>query len=120
MKAAMSGQRISLIRRLSSSWNIFRAHRTRAFSNAESALNFHKQLFEIIKTHVKVEVKGAKILDLGCGQTATQTALFKADGADVIGIDMEVPTYKLSFKTIIRVIKTNGVERAIKSLLRHL
>jgi len=120
MKAAMSGQKIPLIHRLLSSWNIFRAYQTGTFGNAESAIDFHKELSKIIKTHVKVEVKEIKILDLGCGQTATQTALFKTDGADVIGIDMEVATYKMNLKTFIRVIRTNGVERAIKSLLRHL
>lgn len=120
MKSAMSGQRISLIHRLLSSLNIFRAHLADKFGNAESAINFHKQLSEIIKEHLNIEVKEAKILDLGCGQTAKQTALFKADGAEVIGIDMEVPTYKMNLNTFIRVIRTNGMERAIKSVLRHL
>jgi ubiquinone/menaquinone biosynthesis C-methylase UbiE len=115
----MSGQKIPLIHRLLSSLKIFYAHRARAFGSIESVIDFHKQLSEIIKTHVKVEVKEAKILDVGCGQTATQTALFKADGADIIGIDMEVPTYKMNLKSFIQVIQTNGIERAIKSLLRH-
>lgn len=119
MKASMSGQRIPLIDRFLSSWNILRFYQSKTFGNAESSINFHKELFGIIRTHVKVEVKEAKILDLGCGQTATQTVLFKADGADVIGIDMEVQTYKMNLKTFIQVIKTNGAERSIKSLLRH-
>lgn len=120
MKAAMSGQKIPLIHRLLSSWNIFRAYQTNTLGNAESVVDFHKRLSEIIKTHLKVDVREARILDIGCGQMATQTILFKVDGADVTGIDMEVPTYKMNLKTLIRVIKTNGVERAIKSLLRHL
>jgi len=120
MKSAMSSQKIPFIHRLFSSLNIFRAYQTGIFGNAASEINFHKELCEIIKTYVRVEVKEAKILDLGCGQTATQTALFKADGADVIGIDMEVPTYKMNLKTFIRVVRTNGIERAIKSLVRHL
>lgn len=119
MRASMSGQKIPLIHRLLSSLKIFYAHRARAFGSIESVIDFHKQLSEIIKTHVRVDVKKAKILDLGCGQTATQTALFKADGADITGIDMEVPTYQMNLKTFIRVIKTNGAERAVKSLLRH-
>ena len=120
MKAAMSGQEIPLIPRLLSSWNIFRVHRNSAFGSAKAALNFHKELCEILRRYVKIKVNNAKILDLGCGQRATQTALFKADGADSIGIDMEIPTYKMNLKTLIRVIRINGLERAIKSLLRHL
>jgi len=116
----MSGQRIPLIHRFLSSLNILRAYQSGIFVDAESAIKLHKQLSEIIKKYVKVEIKEAKILDVGCGQTATQAVLLKADGANVIGIDMEVPTYKMNLRTFIKVIRTNGVERAIKSLLRHL
>jgi len=120
MKASMAGQKIPLIHRLLSSLNILRAYMTGTFGNAQSAINFHNQLSEIIRTHIRADVAEAKILDLGCGQRATQTILFKAAGADVIGIDMEVPTYNMNLKTFIRVIRTNGLERAIKSLLRYL
>jgi len=120
MKAVMSGQKIPLIHRFLSSWNIFRAFQKGIFGNAESAVNFHKQLSEIIRTYLRVETEEARILEVGCGQTAIQTALFKADGADVTGIDIEIPTYKMNLKTFILVTRTNGVERAIKSLLRHI
>lgn len=120
MKAAMSGQKIPLIHRFLSSCNIFRAYKSRIFGNAASDIDFHKELCEIMSAHVGVQVQKARILDVGCGQTATQTALFKADGADVIGMDMEVPTYRMNFDTFVRVIRANGIERAIKSLLRHL
>jgi len=120
MKAAMSGQKISFIQRFLSSWKIFRAHQAGDFANVESEIDFHQQLSEVIKTHVKLEVNQAHILDVGCGQTATQVILFKADGADVVGIDMEVPTYKMSLQTFRQVIRNNGADRALKSLLRHL
>lgn len=120
MRATMSGQKIPLVHRLLSSWKILRAYQSSIFGNAQLAINFHKKLCDIISTHLKAEVKEAKILDLGCGQTATQTFLFKADSADVVGIDMEVPTYRMNLKTLIRVIRTNGAERALKSLTRHL
>ena len=120
MKAAISGQSIPIIHRLLSLMNLLRAYQAGTFTNAEKTIHFHRQLTDIIKTHGKVEVKKARILDVGCGQTATQMALFKADGADVTGIDIEVPTYIMNMKKFIQVIKINGVERAIKSLLRHL
>ena len=115
----MSGQKIPLFHRFLSSWKLFRAYREGIFGNAETEINDHYQLSEMIRKYVKIEVEKAKILDIGCGRTATQTALFKADGADVTGIDMEVATYRMNTRTLIDIIKTNGMERAVKSLFRH-
>jgi SAM-dependent methyltransferase len=119
MKSAMSSQDISTMRRLASSWNIFRRHQTGVFGNVDATLEFHADLCRLIKTHLNVPIGKTRILDLGCGQRVDQTILFKADGADVTGIDMEVPTYKMDFRIFTKVIKTNGTERALKSLLRH-
>lgn len=120
MKAAMSGQKIGLVNRLSSAWHILRAYQRGVFGNAASAVRSHRVLCDLITTHARSEVKGARILDIGCGQTATQVALFAADGADVTGIDMEVPTYRMGLRTFVRALRMNGLERAVKSLLRHL
>lgn len=62
----------------------------------------------------------ARILDLGCGQTATQTALFAADGATATGIDIEIPTFSMGPRTFVRTLRRNGPERAFKSLARHM
>jgi len=118
-KSIMSGQRIPLVNRISSGWSILRAWRDGTFGNAETALAFHNELCDVIRTHLHTGVEQARILELGCGQIATQTVLFQADGADVVGIDVEVPTYTMGLGTLIKVIRTNGVERALKSLLRH-
>lgn len=119
MKSAMSSQDISTMHRLASSWNIFRRYQKGVFGNGEATIEFHKELCELIKSQVNVSIGEARILDLGCGQRADQTILFKIDGADVTGIDMEVPTYRMDFRLFMKVKKINGVERALKSLLRH-
>jgi ubiquinone/menaquinone biosynthesis C-methylase UbiE len=122
MKTAMSGQKIPFIHRLSSSWKIFRAYQTGIFGKAEVDINLEllDQLTEIILIHLKRDIKNLKILDIGCGQKAAQTILLKAEGADIVGIDMEIPTYDMTIKTFFQVIMNNGMERAIKSLLRHI
>jgi len=51
---------------------------------------------------------------------ARQTALFAADGAQVTGIDVEIPTYHLNPPLFFHVWQENGFERAFKSLVRHL
>jgi SAM-dependent methyltransferase len=120
MKSAMSGQKIPLLHRFFSAMNLFHAYKAGTFTNAEKAIQLHRQLTDILKAYVKINVTKAKILDVGCGQTVTQMALFTVDGAEVTGIDIEVPTYTMNLKKFVQVIKINGVERAVKSLLRHL
>jgi SAM-dependent methyltransferase len=73
----------------------------------------------LISTHVNQDFTKTKILEIGCGQRASQTILFQAEGAQAIGIDREVPTYHLSVKRFCRIMKINGWERALKSLFRH-
>jgi SAM-dependent methyltransferase len=119
MKSAMSSQDISKTQRLASSWNIFRRYQTGVFGNVETTIEFHTELCELVKSKTAIPVAEARILDLGCGQRADQTILFKADGADVTGVDMEVPTYRMSLPILAQVLKINGTERALKSLLRH-
>jgi SAM-dependent methyltransferase len=120
MKASMSGQKISLRNRLRSSLNIFKAYRKGVFGEADQEFGFYLKLKEVLKEYGKKDVMGAHIMDLGCGQRATQMALFQADGAEIIGIDMEVPTYRMNFKIFFKVMRINGPERAVKSLIRHI
>lgn len=120
MKATMSGQKISLLHKILSLINIFKAHLSDTLENPEAAIEYHKVLREYLNKYLKVDVQEARILDVGCGQLATQTLLFKADGAVVTGIDVEIPTYKINFGILIDMIKTNGLERAFKSLTRHI
>ena len=85
----------------------------------DATLVFHRKLTELIRTHVGPDPTRSNILEIGCGQRASQTILFAAEGARAIGIDREFPTYHLGLRRFCRIIKVNGLERALKSLLRH-
>jgi SAM-dependent methyltransferase len=119
MKAAMSGQHISLRRRLASGLAIWRAHTRQSFLDAQRALDYHRLLVGYLQEYVAVPVADARILEIGCGQTAVQTALFHTDGAAITGIDIEMPTYRLDMRTLVATARLNGWERALKSLARH-
>jgi SAM-dependent methyltransferase len=116
----MAGQRIPFRARAESAFLIFRAHRNRVFSDAEGAIAYHNRLVSILAAHTGLSPHQASVLEVGCGQRATQVALFKADGAQVVGIDIEIPTYRMSVPTLIRVLRANGVERCLKSVARHI
>jgi ubiquinone/menaquinone biosynthesis C-methylase UbiE len=119
MKAVMAGQRVSLRSKIESGLAIYNVHRRGLASNARDEVTYHRKLIGHLQRYTGKSVDGARILDLGCGQTATQTALFHADGAVVTGIDVEVPTFSLGVATFIRTLRLNGPERALKSLARH-
>ncbi len=116
----MSGQKISIRDKMRSAIAIYRAHKNKIFSDVKTVIAYHEKLTGYLYKYTGLAAKEARILDLGCGQTAAQTILFHTDGARVIGIDIEVPTYKMNIPIFFRVVKLNGVERALKSLARHL
>lgn len=120
MKTTMAGQRIPLRSKLAAGFNIFKAHRRGEFSNAVKDIAYHRELISYYDKYAGGRpLTEARILDLGCGQTATQTALFTADGATATGIDIEIPTFSMGPGTFVRTLRRNGPERAFKSLARH-
>jgi SAM-dependent methyltransferase len=117
---SMAGQRVPFRARVESAFLIFRAHRNRIFSDAEGAIAYHNRLVSVLAAHTGLLPHQASVLEVGCGQRATQVALFKADGAQVVGIDIEIPTYRMSIGTVISVLRANGMERCLKSIARHI
>ena len=120
MIAVMENQKIPFKRRVASWVDAYKGHRRKVFGDVDLALRIHKELCDLIEARLKMDVRAASILDVGCGQTAKQVALFTAAGAGIIGIDVEVPSYKMDLKTFIQTVRMNGFERAAKSLARHL
>ncbi|MEO0094109.1 MAG: hypothetical protein ABIK67_07655, partial [candidate division WOR-3 bacterium] len=116
----MSGQKIPIHSKINLVLSSYRAHKKKIFSNAKAEIEDHWVLLSSLDKYVGVPVAKARILDVGCGQTATQTALFYTDGANIIGIDIMVPTYKMNLPIFFRVVRLNGIERALKSLTRHI
>jgi len=116
----MSGQPIGLRHRIQSAVAIYQAYRSGQFGDPEEDLAYHRRLCAIIREHLASSPSGLSMLEIGCGQLAKQVALFQAEGARITGIDMEEPTYHLSPRKFLRVGRTNGWERASKSLARHL
>ena len=119
MKSAMTTQ-LPLRSKIESGMAIFRAHRSGTFSNAERSVAHYRKLRGYLEQYAGVPVAGARALDLGCGQTARLSLLFSAEGANVTGIDIEVPTVRMTPRTFAEVWRRNGPERAFKSLARHL
>ena len=120
MKTVMAGQPISPLRKAVAALELWRLFRTKVFANPENEINYHRTGAGVFVAQTGKPVAGAHVLEIGCGQTAALTALWLADGADAWGIDVEVPTLRMGPRRFLSVIRANGVERALKSFVRHL
>jgi len=122
VKSPMSAQPIGLLHRIRAAFNLLSATRAGEFSNPANDIRWHKALLDVAEAHFQglPSTMPLRILDLGCGQLAPQTALFHADGHNVVGVDMEVPTYRMTPILLMKVLRINGLERALKSLVRHI
>jgi SAM-dependent methyltransferase len=119
MKTTMVGP-VSIRRKLASGLAIYQGHRKGDFSNAEREVGFCQGLVEALTLYTGRGISGARVLDVGCGQTGQHSLILASRGADVTGIDIEIPTLTMGPRTFIRVARRNGLERALKSLARHL
>jgi ubiquinone/menaquinone biosynthesis C-methylase UbiE len=63
------------------------------------------------------DVSGRSILDVGCGKSFWLTLLLHNSGAQVTGIDTEVVKPGFSVEKYSNIIKKNGIERALRTLV---
>jgi SAM-dependent methyltransferase len=118
-KTSRRSHGMSLVQRGLAALSLWRDYRDSNLENADSQIRFHQKLTKLIRTHVNQDPTRVRILEIGCGQRASQTILFQAAGAPAIGIDREFPTCHLGLRRFLRIVKINGWERALKSLYRH-
>lgn len=117
-KNAMVGQAKSWCQKFREGWLIYREHAGCAWGGAAT----YKHRFIDLKslyTRFTGKEKPDRILEVGCGQRAVMPILFGLHGIEAFGIDVEVPTNKIDLSTIARIVRLNGVERALKSVMRH-
>ena len=116
----MCKKKVPLRSKIESALFLYRAYANRSFSDVKRTIWHHQRLLGYLNKYVGIPVEKTRILEIGCGQTARQVALFHADGASIVGIDIEVPTYIMNLSVFLKVVRLNGIERALKSLARHI
>jgi SAM-dependent methyltransferase len=75
---------------------------------------------ECLQTHVSKSIRDTRILEIGCGQRFGATLLFHSLGANITGIDHDIVNASPSWFGIKAVVRSNGLERAARSVVRHL
>lgn len=75
---------------------------------------------DALRRHAGLDIEGARVLDLGCGQRFPALLLFHAHGARATGIDTDVVDPRIGPGVWLRILRHNGVERLIKTLARRI
>lgn len=119
MKTVMSEKGVSISSKVKSAFYLYNAYKNKGFADAKRTIFHHQRLTGYLSKYVRIPVSQADILEIGCGQIPNQVALFHKEGANIVGIDIDVPTYRITVPILLKIIRTNGFERAIKSLVRH-
>jgi len=91
--------------------------------NKEHALHDYlvfKKVKDVLEKNVERKIEECNILEIGCGQRFALTLLFNTIGVKVIGIDTDYVNPSFSFKNLLLILRNNGVERFIKTVMRHM
>jgi SAM-dependent methyltransferase len=115
----MAGQRIPLRQLVRGALTTFRKHRDYGDREIQTYAERFDFLSGFLTRHTGRSVSEARVLEVGCGQRALMPLLFAARGAEAHALDVERPTYDLHAFDFLRILKENGPDRALKSLLRH-
>lgn len=99
--------------RIRTAASIYRFHRR---SNAGQA-GYNAKLVRLVQEKT-AEQTDPYILDLGCGSRAAVPLGLVSLGLPAIGMDYDTVAAKPSVGTLVRVARTNGIERAVKTAAR--
>lgn len=116
----MAGQGIPFRHVVLDAWRIYRKHRRYTGREVSRYWQRYLALTELLQSRTGRRLKDARVLELGCGQRAALPLLFAAQGAEAEGVDVEAPTYQMDLGMFRRVWRTNGAERAMKSVIRNI
>jgi SAM-dependent methyltransferase len=91
--------------------------------NRRLSERIYTQAFEtvlrIAQTYCPGDLRAWRLLDIGCGQRFAAVLLFHSLGANITGIDADYVDPGFSLKGYWSIWKRNGLERCVKTVLRH-
>jgi SAM-dependent methyltransferase len=106
--------------RLRNNWNLFRQYRRHQRDSVTASYEEYCRARDVVERHTGRNVADLSVLEIGCGQRFTLTLLLHSAGARVVGIDMDEVHPVPSPRHFVSNWRRNGVERALKTLVRQL
>jgi SAM-dependent methyltransferase len=110
-----SGSALSFLREVSSLYRYAR----QASDHARQAVEDIRRREAIIREHLGLELRDLNLLEIGPGQYQAQSRYLALNNR-VVGIDLDVIAAGLSPSAYFRMLRSNGVRRAAKTLGRKL
>jgi SAM-dependent methyltransferase len=97
--------------------NLIGAHSRSAEAEMHDVIARAQRIERLVDDRYGVELVGLRMLDVGAGQRALQMKYFSRKN-DVVGIDRDVVVQGFEPAAYIRMVRTNGVKRAVKTVGR--
>jgi SAM-dependent methyltransferase len=118
-RRAMAGQGVPLSRIIRNALQMYHKHRRYTDREVEIYRDRCGLVVELLRQSAGRSVRGAAVLEVGCGQRAVMPLLLAALGAEVSAVDVELPTYQMNALSLLKIVRNNGLHRAVKSVVRH-
>jgi hypothetical protein len=113
---------LPLAQKLSEGWYYFREYRQRGLSghNFETLFANIDEYDAFLREHAGIALCDGQILEIGFGAKPYRQMILHSMNVDASGVDAEMPMLSGHPTELFTIIKQNGIERAAKSMLRHI
>lgn len=117
---AMAGKRIPLMQTVRNGLQMYVKHHYHTGREIDVNVKRSEELAGLLRRFTGMQVRGAHVLEVGCGQRAALSLLLAASGAEVCALDVEAPTYRMNPAILRQLLQTCGIHRTAKSAIRHM
>lgn len=111
---------LSVAQRVSYLFDLLDAHRKRradppTFDNIAADI---AQYDRFLREVGGIDLKAARVMEIGVGQRPYRLIALQSQGVDAWGIDLDRPVIRPNVADLLRVLRTNGLLRALKTAVR--
>jgi Methyltransferase domain len=112
---------LPLSRKLDEGVQLFQLYRREARAGIAFATLFDEieEYDELLQRHSGIPLDRASVFEVGFGARPHRQVAMQSMGFDVCGVDVEAPVVPGQPSQFVEMMRRNGIERAMKSLVRH-
>ena len=120
-KFAPSTASVGIAEKARENAELLRSHRAAAREQRDFEWVFAdlRRYDELLREHSGTRLADARVLEIGFGARPYRLVAMLASGVDARGVDAETPVIDGSLRELAAAYRTNGLERALKSLIRY-
>ena len=112
-----SAPKMKIFRNLALYWSMVRYANSHNDDFAKEQYQSFSEMLERLKSYGLEGVEDKRVLDVGCGKSMWMSILLNSLGANVTGIDTEVPNTRKGLGKYIEIARENGLERVARTFV---